>query len=82
MGVALALRSLLEAAVPLAAVTGAVVALGLAALCFGYQIRRFGRAAAVVPRPVRGSEPGHARMDRARRQGGSIARHRQALALP
>ncbi|HEV2929104.1 MAG TPA: hypothetical protein VGW74_10470 [Propionibacteriaceae bacterium] len=47
--VALALRSLLEAPVPAAAATGALVALALAALCFGYQVRRFGRAAAVVP---------------------------------
>ncbi|HSO55887.1 MAG TPA: hypothetical protein VL330_24795 [Actinomycetes bacterium] len=46
---ALALRSLLEAPVPVAAATGALVALALAALCFGYQVRRFRRAAAVVP---------------------------------
>jgi hypothetical protein len=47
--VALAGRSLLQASVPAAAVTGAAVALGLAALCFGYQVRRFRRAAAVAP---------------------------------
>jgi hypothetical protein len=49
VAVALTLRSLLEVAVPLAAVTGVLVALGLAALCFGYQVRRSRRAAAVVP---------------------------------
>ena len=47
--VALALRSLTEAPVPAAAATGALVALALAALCFGYQVRRFRRVAAVVP---------------------------------
>ena len=47
--VALAVRSLLEASVPVAAVTGAVVALGLAALFFLYQVRRLRRAAAVIP---------------------------------
>ena len=47
--VALAGRSLLQASVPAAAVTGAAVALRLAALCFGYQVRRFRRAAAVAP---------------------------------
>jgi hypothetical protein len=35
--------------VPAAAMTGAVVALGLAALFFVYQVRRIRRAAAVVP---------------------------------
>jgi hypothetical protein len=58
MAVALALRSLLEAAVPLAAVTGGLVALGLAALSFGYQVRRFGQAAAVVPELYEGQSPG------------------------
>jgi hypothetical protein len=48
VAVALALRWLLEAAVPVAAVTGALVALGLAALCFGYQVRRFRRAAPLL----------------------------------
>jgi len=38
-------------------VTGALVAVGLAALCFGYQVRRFGRAAVVMPRAVRGAKP-------------------------
>jgi hypothetical protein len=56
--VALALRSLLEAAVPVAAVTGALVALGLATLSFGYQVRRFRRAAAVVPELYEGQSPG------------------------
>jgi predicted small integral membrane protein len=55
---ALALRSLLEASVPVAAVTGAVVALGLAGLCFGYQVRRFRRAATVVPELYEGQSPG------------------------
>lgn len=57
VAVALALRSLLEAPVPAAAVTGAVVALALAALCFGYQVRRFRRAAAVVPELYEGQSP-------------------------
>ena len=55
--VALAVRSLLAASVAVAAVTGAVVALGLAALCFGYQVRRFRRAAAVVPELYEGQSP-------------------------
>jgi hypothetical protein len=58
VAVALALRSLLEVAVRLAAVTGVLVALGLAALCFGYQVRRFRRAAAVVPELYEGQSPG------------------------
>jgi hypothetical protein len=58
VAVALALRSLLEVAVPLAAATGVLVALGLAALCFGYQVRRFRRAAAVVPELYEGQSPG------------------------
>jgi hypothetical protein len=48
---------LLEASVPVAAVTGAVVALGLAALCFAYQVRRFHRAAAVAPELYEGDSP-------------------------
>jgi hypothetical protein len=58
MTVALALRSLLAAPVPVAAVAGAVVALGLAALGFGYQVRRFRRAGAVVPELFEGEGPG------------------------
>jgi hypothetical protein len=58
VAVALALRSLLELAVPVAAVSGVLVALGLAALCFGYQVRRFRRAAAVVPQLYEGRSPG------------------------
>lgn len=58
VAVALALRSLLEASVPVAAVSGALVGLGLAALCFGYQVRRFRRAAAVVPELYEGQSPG------------------------
>src|SRR5829696_3024129 len=57
VAVALAVRSLLAAPVAVAAVTGAVVALGLAALCFGYQVRRFRRAAAVVPELYEGRSP-------------------------
>jgi hypothetical protein len=55
--VALAVRWLLAASVPVAAVTGAVVALALAALFFGYQVRRFRRAAAVVPELYEGQSP-------------------------
>jgi hypothetical protein len=58
MAVALALRSLLEAPAPVAAVTGTLVGLGLAALCFAYQVRRFRRAAAVVPQLYEGQSPG------------------------
>jgi hypothetical protein len=54
---ALAVRSLLNGPVPVAAVTGAVVALGLAALSFGYQVRRFRRAAAVAPELYEGRSP-------------------------
>jgi hypothetical protein len=56
--VALAVRSLLEAPVPAAAVTGAVVALGLGTLFVIYQVRRFRRAAAVVPDLYEGASPG------------------------
>jgi hypothetical protein len=55
---ALALRSLLAASVSVAAASGALVALGLAALCFGYQVRRFRRTAAVVPQLYEGRSPG------------------------
>ena len=58
VAVALAVRWLPEAPVPVAAVTGVMVALGLAALCFGYQVRRFRRAAAVVPELYEGERPG------------------------
>ena len=57
VAVALAARSLLEASVPIAAVTGAVAALGLASLFFGHQVRRFRRAAAVVPELYEGPSP-------------------------
>ena len=57
VAMALALRSLLEASISVAAVTGALVALGLAALCFAYQARRFSRAAAVVPELHEGQSP-------------------------
>jgi hypothetical protein len=53
----LPLRSLLEASVPVAAAIGTLVALGLAALFFAYQVRRFRRAAAVVPELYEGQSP-------------------------
>jgi hypothetical protein len=46
---ALATRSLLEGSVVVAAVVGGLAAIGFAVLFFVYQIRRFQRAAAVVP---------------------------------
>ncbi|MFL5768021.1 MAG: hypothetical protein ACJ758_09305 [Actinomycetota bacterium] len=49
VAVALAVRSLLDASVPVAAVTGAVAALAFAALFLSYGIRTFRGAAAVVP---------------------------------
>jgi hypothetical protein len=58
VAVALAARSLLEAPVPVAAVTGAVVALGFASLFLVYQVRRFRRAAAVVPELYEDESPG------------------------
>ena len=57
VAVALAVRSLLEAPVPAAAVTGAAVALGLATLFVLYQVRRFRRVAAVVPELYEGAGP-------------------------
>jgi hypothetical protein len=58
VAVALALRSLLEGSVSVAALTGALVTLGLAAMFFAYQVRRFRRAAAVVPELYEGQSPG------------------------
>jgi hypothetical protein len=55
--VALAVRSLLDVSMPAAAVSGAAVALALAALFFGYQVRRVRRAAAVVPELYEGQSP-------------------------
>ena len=63
---ALALRSLLEAPVPVAAATGALVALALAALCFGYQVRALPAGRRRRPGAVRGREPDHAGMDQPR----------------
>jgi hypothetical protein len=57
MTVALAGHSVLQASVPVATVTGAVVALGLATLCFGYQVRRFQRVAAVAQELYEGDSP-------------------------
>jgi hypothetical protein len=57
LAVALVLRSLLDSSVPIAAVTGAVVALALAILGFGYQVGRFRRAGAVVPELFEGQSP-------------------------
>jgi hypothetical protein len=55
--VALAVRSLLDAPILVAAPTGAVVALAVATLCFGYHVRRSRRAAAVVPELNEGQSP-------------------------
>lgn len=55
---ALAVHSLLGVSVPVAAATGGLAALGLAALFVGYQVRRFRRAAAVVPELYEGESPG------------------------
>ena len=57
VAVALALRSLLEASVPVSTVVGTLVGLGLAALFFAYQVRRFRRAATVVPELYEGQSP-------------------------
>jgi len=55
--VTLALGWLLEAPVPVAAVIGTLVGLGLAALGFAYQVQRF-RRAVVVPHLYEGPRPG------------------------
>jgi hypothetical protein len=55
--VALAVRSLLDASVLVAAVTGGVLTLALAALFLVYQVRRVRRAAAVVPELYEGQSP-------------------------
>jgi hypothetical protein len=68
---ALASRSLVDAPVPVAVATGALVAVGLAGLCLGYQVRRFRRAAAVVPELYEGPSPGLPGWDR---RGGPDAR--------
>ena len=57
VAVALALRSLLEASVPVSTVVGTLVGLGLAALFFVYQVRRFRLAATVVPELYEGQSP-------------------------
>jgi len=57
VAVALTLRSLLEASVPVSTVVGTLVGLGLAALFFVYQVRRFRRAATVVPELYEGQSP-------------------------
>jgi hypothetical protein len=57
VAVALTVRWLLAAPVPMAVATGAVVAVGLAALSFGYQVRRFRRAAAIAPELYEGRSP-------------------------
>jgi len=58
VGVAVAARSLLGLPFPVAAVTGAVAALVFATLFLVYEIRRFRRAAAVVPELFEGDSPG------------------------
>ena len=57
VAMALAVRSLLDAPVPAAAMTGAVVALALATVFVLYQVRRFRRAADVVPELYEGRSP-------------------------
>jgi hypothetical protein len=70
-GVAVALAArVVGTPVPGAAVTGALVAVGLAALCFGHQVRRFRRAGAVVPELYEGPSPGLPGWDR---RGGTDA---------
>jgi hypothetical protein len=64
VAMALAARALAGAPVPTAAVAGALVAVGLAGLCVGYQVRRFRRAAAVVPELYQGPSPGLPGWDR------------------
>jgi hypothetical protein len=58
VAVGLAARALVDSPVPAAVVAGALVAVGLAGLCLGYQVRRFRRAAAVVPELYQGPSPG------------------------
>jgi hypothetical protein len=57
VAVALAVRSLLDAPMPVAAVSGMILAVAFALLLFAYQIRRFRRAAAVVPELYQGQGP-------------------------
>ena len=67
---AVAVRSLLDTSVPLAAVIGVVVTLAFATLFMLHQIRRFLRAAAVVPELYDGEGPGMPGWaQRAERQG-------------
>jgi hypothetical protein len=58
VAVGLATRALVDAPAPAAVVSGALVAVGLAGLGVGYQVRRFRRAAAVVPELYQGPSPG------------------------
>jgi hypothetical protein len=58
VSVALTVRWLLDASVPAAAVTGAVATLVFATLLLAWQVRRFARAAAVVPELFEGDSPG------------------------
>jgi hypothetical protein len=58
VAVALAVRWLLDGPVPVTAVTGTLVGLGLAALAFAYQVRRFRHAAAVALQLYEGQSPG------------------------
>jgi hypothetical protein len=62
--VALAAGALVGAPIPAAAAAGALVAAGLAGLGVGYQVRRFRRAAAVVPELYQGPSPGLPGWDR------------------
>jgi hypothetical protein len=70
VAVGLATRALAGAPGSVAVVTGALVAVGLAALGTGYQVRRFRRAAAVVPELYEGPSPGLPGWDR---RGGTDA---------
>jgi hypothetical protein len=58
MAVALVLRSLLDAPVPVAAVAGTLVGLGLAVACLAYQVRRFRGWQRSSPSCTRGQGPG------------------------
>jgi hypothetical protein len=64
VAVALAAKVLADAPVPAATAAGALVAVGLAGLGFGYQVRRFRRVAAMVPEIYQGPSPGLPGWDR------------------
>jgi hypothetical protein len=74
--VALAVRSLLDAPMLVAAPTGAVVALAVATLCFGYHVRRLRRRGGGAG-AVRGPKPRPAWMGGAPREAVTRAWHPQ-----